>query len=238
MQIGEPAIRVSHYRWGWCEWQVEFEFKTYRTGILGGGKMVVDFDQVHRKDAAVSQTIPSCQVNEISVATPDLQVAGAVEPPSLTSRERWFLYGIIALVVVIVALVIVLLKRRKRAHVIPPWTQALQDIAVLHHDLRGGKLNLETGLVRLTDIVRVYLEKRFRLHAARQTTPEFMAELSRGDGPLPERQRPFLSEFMTSADLVKFAKMPPDEQMLNSAIEKAETLVHETKPVDEPGGRK
>lgn len=238
LQVGEPVIEVGRIHWGWCEWLVRFQFKTYRTGILGGGKIIVDFDQEHRKDEAMSHSIPSCQVNEISVTTPELKIADAVAPPPLTARERWLLYAIIGLAIVIVVLVIVMLKRRRRAPVIPPWTLALQDIAVLHHDLRGGKLNLESGLLRLTDIVRVYLEKRFRLHTTRQTTAEFMDELSHSGGPLPAQQRPFLSEFMTSADLVKFAKMPPDEGMLNSAIEKAEILVNETKPVDEPGGRK
>lgn len=239
LQIGEPAIRIARHHWGWCEWAVEFEFKAYRTGVLGGGRILAVFDGEHREEDGVSgQSVPSCRVNEIPVTTPDLKIADAVTPDPLTARERRLLYGLIGLAAVIIILVIVLLKRRRRAPVIPPWTLALQDIAALHHELRGGKLNLEAGLLRLTDIVRLYLEKRFRLHATRQTTPEFMDELSRGGSPLPGRQRPFLSEFMMSADLVKFAKMPPDEQMLHSAIEKAEILVHETKPVDDPGGRK
>ncbi len=235
---GEPQIKINKYHWAWCEWLVEFKFKTYRTGLLSGGKMTVEFDQQHRKDSDAVNSIPSCQVNEISVAAPELQVAEAVDPDAFTQRERWFIYALAGLAVLIVILVIIMLKRRKQAPVIPPWTLALQDIAELHHELRGGKLNLETGLVRLTDIVRVYLEKRFQLHTTRQTTQEFLNELSRSGGALPERQRPFLSEFMTSADLVKFAKMPPDESMLTGAIDKAEILVNETKPAENSGGRK
>lgn len=238
LQTGEPLIKINKYHWAWCEWLVEFKFKTYRTGVLSGGKMTVEFDQKHRKDANAVNSIPSCQVNEISIAAPELQVADAVAPDVLTQRERWFVYALGALGILIIVLLVIMFKRRKQTVMIPPWTLALQDIAELHHELRGGKLNLETGLLRLTDIVRIYLEKRFQLHTTRQTTQEFLDELSRPNGALPEGQRPFLSEFMTSADLVKFAKVPPDETMLAGAIDKAEILVNETKPVENSGGHK
>ncbi len=240
LQIGEPEFKIVKHRWGWSEWRAETKLKTFRTGILGGAKLTVHFNPANGDDDGqqFTHSIPSCQVNEITVSEPNLQVAEAIPDVPLTSRERWLLYGVIALAVAVVILIIVLIRKRKRTHIIPPWTLALEDIATLHHELRNGKLSLEGGLSRLTDIVRIYLEKRFSLNTTRQTTAEFMRELSRSGGPLPARQRPFLSGFMTSADLVKFAKMPPDETMLNDAIEKAEILVNETRPVEEHGGKK
>jgi len=47
---------------------------------------------------------------------------------------------------------------------------------------------------------------------------------------------PFLNEFMQASDMVKFAKLPPDENILIQAVSKAETLVNETRPAEDEGG--
>ena len=53
------------------------------------------------------------------------------------------------------------------------------------------------------------------------------------NNPLPEEQRPFLSDFLCTADQVKFAKAPPDMLLLNQAIDHAEKLVYSTGYTDE-----
>ena len=109
----------------------------------------------------------------------------------------------------------------------------------LRGELRDHRIPLETGFVRLTDLVRSYLETRFEIPASTRTTPEFLAELNSRTSPLPEAQRPFLRDFMTAADQVKFAKAPPSGELLDDALSRAEELVESTRirPEDEAEGR-
>jgi hypothetical protein len=77
--------------------------------------------------------------------------------------------------------------------------------------------------------VRNYIEQRFKLHAPSQTTHEFLSDLDSRDSGLISEHRLFLRNFLTAADLVKFANLPADKELLESAINKAETLVESTK---------
>ncbi|MDD2479165.1 MAG: hypothetical protein PHS31_04675 [Victivallaceae bacterium] len=236
-QSGTPEFKRQKIRWGWCEWVVRVNLRSYRTGTLIGGKMSVTFNHgsQNTQDTIFEQIVPSCRVRALSESANDqqLKIADAVENSRVTTRERWLVAGLILFVLLIVVLIIILIvKHRRRILVIPPWVQALSDLDLLRSELRGGEVNLESGLSRLSDIVRLYLEKRFKLNTTRQTTAEFMDELSCSNSVLPTAHQPFLSEFMNTADLVKFAKVPPDESMLNSAIDSADKLVSETRPLD------
>jgi hypothetical protein len=120
----------------------------------------------------------------------------------------------------------------------------LDAIQALREQVRGGASSPESAIAGLTDVVRHYLETRFRLRAERQTTAEFLADLERSDRLLEDKDRKFLRSFLASADMVKFARMPADPHLFEQASEKAEELVSGTIPreddlTDNPkGGRK
>jgi len=102
--------------------------------------------------------------------------------------------------------------------------------------LASGDVRPEQGYIRLTDLVRSYLEERYGIPVSTRTTPEFLADVNGPDSPLPKEERPFLREFLEAADRVKFAALAPDPELLSAALEKAAALVEATRPVDE--GRK
>ena len=93
-------------------------------------------------------------------------------------------------------------------------------------------------MARLTDLVRGYLEQRFNIPATRRTTPEFLASLDRDDTVLDRDSRIFLREFMESADLVKFARLPAGEGMVENALDRAGALVRGTVPAPEAAEEK
>ncbi|MDD2402921.1 MAG: hypothetical protein PHV75_04020 [Victivallaceae bacterium] len=235
-QFDKPGFHIGKIGWGWCEWTVRVKLRAVRTGIQTGGKMIVTFNpgtEQTGSEVIFEQSLPSCRVKELPVSENDnLVIADAIELPPTKLHNRWLITGIALVVCAVVLLLIFIKKRRRRVLIVPPWIEALREIEMLRDGLMAGGYNLETGLGRLCDIVRIYLEKRFKLHTARQTTAEFMNELSRSGGVLPERHRPFLTDFLNSADLVKFAKVPPDEEMLRNAISSASALVNETKLPD------
>jgi hypothetical protein len=109
---------------------------------------------------------------------------------------------------------------------------ALSLLHELKDALKNNKVKGQICISRLTDIVRDYLEHRFNIHAPSQTTHEFLTDLDKSDSPLELEHKQFLRDFMTAADMVKFAKLPADQALLENAMNKAEQLVQSTTPDD------
>lgn len=93
----------------------------------------------------------------------------------------------------------------------------------------------QTGKVKLfhselTDILRMYLEKRYGVRAPEMTTTEILTDIG---AYLPKKQLiDELRTIMEIADLVKFAKYQPAATQHESALEMAFNFVAETKLVD------
>ena len=93
----------------------------------------------------------------------------------------------------------------------------------------------------VSDAVRLYLEERFGLRAPERTTDEFLGDLSRS-AALTQAQKKSLEQFLSSCDMVKFAKYEPQrpelEVLYNSAVRLIEETEPEAKPTDASGNAK
>lgn len=83
---------------------------------------------------------------------------------------------------------------------------------------------------RVTDLLRGYIEERYKVPALERTTDELMAELRLS--PLPADERILVENLLRSADLVKFAKVVPsaveNEQLMRSARHFVQTTAQRT----------
>src|SRR3546814_10686818 len=107
-------------------------------------------------------------------------------------------------------------KKRKKAPA-PPPAETLPDIPP--HELALGKLQAlrdrklwQQGAVKpyhseLSDILRDFLERRYRIPAMEQTTDDIFAALAATD--MPEGQKARLRQVLPLAALVKFARHQP-----------------------------
>ena len=87
--------------------------------------------------------------------------------------------------------------------------------------------------MRLSDIVRSYLEGRFHLRAPEMTTEEFLQAAQR-DPQLAPPQRSLLGTFLSEADLVKFARYVPAADDSERAYRAAREFVQSTAPPEVP----
>lgn len=71
--------------------------------------------------------------------------------------------------------------------------------------------------VRLTGIVRRYVERTTGVHAPEQTTEEFLREMERNPAFEGDRRRE-LGEFLAAADLVKYAAQVPTGEEIREAV--------------------
>lgn len=111
--------------------------------------------------------------------------------------------------------------------------QALAQLAELQRAdlLESGQTEL--FYVRLTNIVRQYVENQFAIAAPKLTTDEFL-EAAVASSRLDERQRGMLRVFLSLADLVKFAQFQPGSEDADLAIKRASQFI-ETSAAQRPG---
>ncbi len=138
----------------------------------------------------------------------------------------------------LVLLVICLLPRKKKKRavqaiqqekIIDPYTEAIQQLEALQKGNLLEKGETKLYYSRLTDIFRVYVEKRKNIHSSKQTTDDLVAQL-RGIH-FAKEQYDQLANALRLVDFVKFAKyIPTDDDHVNvfatikKTIERIESL--------------
>ncbi|HCE43572.1 MAG TPA: hypothetical protein DET40_08490 [Lentisphaeria bacterium] len=237
---GNPEIKYAGIGWGSWKWNVSDKIQPYQNGNIDEGTVVVELNNPRPSDKqrSLASKIPSFESAALETGTsPELAVAGSITKKVL-SGKLIILLSVIAMLA-IVFLFIWLRRKKKNINktVIPAWDIALMEFGKLRRELKEHRLTPDICIVKLTDIIRNYLEKRFSLHAPTQTTVEFMEDLKRDRSPLKSEDRDFLKDFLTAADLVKFANLPADELVIENAISKAEALVKTTRPAETADGR-
>ena len=84
----------------------------------------------------------------------------------------------------------------------------------------------------VSDVLRIYVEERFDLHAPERTTEEFMEEL-RASPKLRGDHKLLLEDFLSRCDLVKFARFEPTLPELQALLDSALRFIDETAPVND-----
>lgn len=121
--------------------------------------------------------------------------------------------------------------------VLPPETDYQRAMRLLSE--LQAKNYPETGKTKefyseLSDIIRMYIEKRFSLPAMEQTTGELLQAAKRT--PILKRNRTELKQILRTADLVKFAKEKPLIPEMENAMLAAITFVEKNKQKEEEEG--
>lgn len=178
------------------------------------------------------------QVNTVPIDTAQASVKdikGIMDEP-FNWREAipYVLWGlaILAAIALIVWGIVKLAKKKpavaaKPKIIVPPHVKALQQL----ERLRGERLWQE-GKVKqyhsaLSDIVRAYIEERFKVHALEQTTDEILTSFR--TVVVDNESKSKLKQLLTLADLVKFAKEEPLPQENELSMSNAFDFVVGTK---------
>lgn len=91
----------------------------------------------------------------------------------------------------------------------PAHLIAFRQLEKLKEEKLWQKGEIKKYYTRLTEIIRQYLENRYRIFSMEMTTVETLAELSKSGFREDENYRK-LRTILTGADLVKFAKYKPE----------------------------
>ncbi len=112
----------------------------------------------------------------------------------------------------------------------PAHEIALEELDRLFHSdlLERGEIKLFH--IRISEIIRRYVEGRFGVPALDMTTSEILDSLR--DGVLDDNERETLRVFLEDCDLVKFAKYVPTKEEIDATVDRAYTFVRSTQPVE------
>ena len=154
-----------------------------------------------------------------------------IKPPvAIPSGWAWVWPALAALAVAALLYLAWRYWQKRRAFVppaiiIPPHVRARQKLQAALALI----LQPEPFCVAVSSAIRIYLEERFEFRAPERTTEEFLYEL-KATHLLTGLQKESLGDFLTSCDLVKFAKYQPGEPELRALHDSALRLVGETEP--------
>jgi hypothetical protein len=104
---------------------------------------------------------------------------------------------------------------------------ALEALQRLQRQDLIAQQRIEAYYVRLSTILRRYVEWRFHLRAPEQTTEEFLAAVL-ATGGLIATHRELLGTFLQHCDLVKFAQHRPSSEDMHQAWNSARDFVQQT----------
>ena len=113
-----------------------------------------------------------------------------------------------------------------------PWDIARERLEALKKQDLAAQGNFQEFYVELSDIVRRYMEERFRIRAPEMTTQEFLWSLN-NSSQLTNEHKLSLKDFLFSCDMVKFARYDPTSREAEESFDLACRLVQETKGVKE-----
>lgn len=135
------------------------------------------------------------------------------------------------------AILFYIYRKNRRAKfeeiLLPPHVEANKALEQLHHRKlwQNDKHNLYYTL--LTDILRRYISRRWEIRAMEFTTNETMEALRAFD--IPNDSRLALHTILRTADMAKFAKAKPDDELNEECYTMAYYFVENTKVVDTEG---
>lgn len=112
-----------------------------------------------------------------------------------------------------------------------PYETALRQLKELKNKNLWEMGREKEYFTDLTDILRVYLDRRFGINAMEMTSREIMDHLYNSD---VKDKRDYVRQILSVADFVKFAKVRPLPADNIAAYENALKFVEETKPEEKP----
>ena len=230
--------------------RIQINYKVPLQAFDSGTYRLPAFVYVSESDTARSNVL-TLQVVPVKVSAED-PIAGFA-PVAEPEGKRFYdvvpdwladFWWVIILALLAVAAVVWALRRYKKEGTVlkkkpepTPYEEAIRNLRELKTRNLWEQGMEKEYFTRLTDILRIYLDKRFGINAMEMTSREIMDCLYDSD---VKDKRDYVRQILSVADFVKFAKVRPLPADNIAAYDNAVRFVEETKPVvvDENGAPK
>jgi len=231
----EPELPDSPFR----QWKQEYLLEVGEVGDLDIPPLTVTLSGQGDADDAEPQQFTTkpfrVVVTSILPEGADLKKPKDIAPPVELAWRGLPIWAWIAIAAApVLAAVAFLLWRRARLRRLrrddpsePAHLLALAALERLQNDDLIALQRIEEFYVRVSGILRYYIEWRFGLRAPEQTTEEFLDAMLVAGGPIAA-YRDLLSSFLKHCDLVKFARHQPALDDMHNVLQRAREFVEQT----------
>lgn len=116
----------------------------------------------------------------------------------------WLLIGLGVLLLLIGVMLLLRYLGRHRGVDVHPFPRTVAFQALNDLSLRMSRLKPYDFSIAVSDILRAYISKQFRMRATQQTSPEFLASIS-SHSRFTAEDKSLLARFLERCDMIKFA---------------------------------
>lgn len=198
----------------------------------------IDFASASGRVDRLCTTAHEIEVNDPGASTAELVARPDPEPrpqEEVWTTARDLVTGLLVAVPLVVALVLLLrrlapkLSRPKKTPPPPlPWETALAELRRIENEKLLESERFEEHLDRVSDALRAYLGHRYGFDGLESTTRELLRQLMEKASDFAfERE---VRTILHRADLVKFAKKPPESEECRDAFRETLRIVEGTVP--------
>ena len=163
-------------------------------------------------------------LNQAPPTEPPLPEIRDIAPPvDIFPYPTWMVVIAAILVLAVIAgLVAFIVKKMRDKPKLPPPTP--REVALRELEALRPQVERQTPYdfsIAVSDVLRTFMGRQYRLHAREQTSAEFLSAISRSV-KFSENEKSLLSSFLERCDLIKFARIDATSadsaQLLTSAI--------------------
>ncbi|WP_133111827.1 BatD family protein [Candidatus Scalindua japonica] len=178
-------------------------------------------------------------VEVVTILDADASDVRDIKPPVALHKNYYKLYVIIGIIfgVLVLAAVIAHYIYHRKHREVESIPEPLSSHQIAYNDLESlramdliSKGQIKEYYYRLSNIVRYYIENRFKLMAPERTTEEFLLEMT-VTGKLSGEHKELVGNFLEHCDMVKFAAYGPDSREIENSFNSAKKLVDETREI-------
>ncbi len=224
--------------------QIIYQQKYTLTGFDSGRWYIPSFQfhTISEEDSSAPETLKTDSfpilIHSVAVdTTKPFKPIKEIRAVPFNLWDYWpYLLAALVALLIILFFVFVYKKRSKplKEKVIPqepPYDQAVEALKILEKEKLWQKGEVKEYYSRLTDILRLYIQRQYRINAMEQTSDELLDKIR----PVTRlnQQRDQLQYILQMADLAKFAKLQPLPEEHERCMDKANSFVEWTRPQPE-----
>ncbi len=150
--------------------------------------------------------------------------------------DYWWIYLAVIVVAATVLLWFVYFRGKKslplvpKKKPVPPYEAAMLELNKLKNEKLCESGHEKEHYTRLTEILRIYLDRRFGINAMEMTSTQILDRIKTNSEAKPSA--PIMRQILEMADFVKFAKVRPLPDDNVKAFNNAVKFVEDTKPAE------
>lgn len=235
LESRENITQNFDFAWTHRRGEIRLSLVAFSAGEFKDAKLTISANADDIRKQELVELPPLFAVLPETAPGEALQLAGILsESAPAEKQNRLWVAAVILPLLALAALIFLRKKKSAPEPEIPAWIAAQNELDALRNEITSGRTSAIAVVTRLSDIVRRYLSRRFGLSADAMTSQEFFASTERADSPLAAKHKQFLREFLSAADLIKFAGVAASADQAHTALDRATALVRETIPAPEP----